>query len=246
MPDGATTEDFLNHKLLKKYVARNAQSWYTYIREERGREVHNGDIRLVIGFDKVATWGIATFASSIEQQVRLEFKSNDSSRAASRAHTWNCVGGGCGRVGPDEEEMDDLREPNDPSATDFVLKNQTVFVRTLNFNLKGEAQDDLTVHEIRSSDHSSNNSGPPSDQQPPSSSGGQSSTGSGKSHFDQGNVKFQASQFGLSVRYIPMIFIPLNAGSYLSKVIQHPSNKINDLLLKKVRKNCHHSSIYRF
>src|SRR6266542_5482110 len=43
---------------------------------------------------------------------------------------------GSGRVGPHEEEMDGLREPSEASAAGFVLKNQTVFVRTLNFNLK--------------------------------------------------------------------------------------------------------------
>ena len=200
MPDGATAEDLLNHKLVKEHIAKNVQSWCTYIREKRGREVDNGDIRLVIGFDKVACWGIATFACSIEQQVRLEFKTNNSDQlAASRAYTWNCVGGGSGRVGPHEEEMDDLRGP-DNSPAESVLKNQTVFVRTLNFNLKREAWDDLTIHEVRSS-HSSNDSGPPSNQQSPSSSsGGQSGTGSSESHSGQGNVNFQAAQFGLSVR----------------------------------------------
>jgi len=126
MPDGATTEDLMNHELVQKYIAKNAQSKYTYIREERGRKVKNGDIRLVIGFDKVASWGIATFASSVEEQVRLEFKTNDSDQAASRAYSWNCVGGGSGRVGPHEEEMDGLREPSEASAAEFVLKNQTV------------------------------------------------------------------------------------------------------------------------
>ena len=206
MPDGATTEDLYNHNLVKKYIAKNAKSWYTYIREKRGRGVDNGDVRLVIGSDKVASWGIATFSSSAERQVRLEFKTNDSDQLdASRTYTWNCEGG-CGRVGPREKEMEGLREPTDASAAEFVPENQTVFVRTLNFNLKGESWDDLTIHEIRSSDHSSNNSGPPSNQQPPSSSsGGQSSTGSRESHSGQGNVNFQAAQFGLSVCYVSMI-----------------------------------------
>jgi len=208
MPDGATTEDLLNHKLVKKYIAKNAESWYTYIKEERGREVKNGDIRLVVGFDKVASWGIATFASSVEEQVRLEFKTNDSDQAASRAYTWNFVGGGSGRVGPHEEEMDDLRQPNE-SATESKLKNQTVFVRTLNFNLNGETSDDLTIHTIRSSDHSTNGSGHPPNQQPPSGhsgAGGQSSSDSEDSHPGLGNVKFQAAQFGLSVRPVSITF----------------------------------------
>jgi len=204
MPDGATTEDLLNHEVVEEYIAKNAQSWYTYVRKKRGRKVKNGDIRLVIGFDKVASWGIATFANSVGEEVRLEFKSNHSDRVASRAYSWNCVGGGSGRVGPDEEEMDGLREPSEES----VLKNQSVFVRTLNFNLKGEASDDSTIHEIRSSDHSSHDPRPPSSQQPPSGpSGSQSSSGSTNSHSEsgQGSVNFQTSQFGLSVRHVSTI-----------------------------------------
>jgi len=245
MPDGATTEDLFNHKLVEKYIAKNAQSWYTYIMEVRGRKVRNGDLRLVMGFDKVASWAIATFASSAGEQVRLEFKTNNSDQAASPAYTWNCVGSGSGRVGPHEGEMDGLREPND---AEFVLKNQTIFVRTLNFNLNGEAWNDLTIHEIRSSDRSSHDSGPPSSHQPPSSpSGGQSSSGSRESHSGQGSVNFQTAQFGLSVRHVSMIlliFITLNAGLSLSQVNQHPSNQINDLLLKKVRNVSYLGSTY--
>ena len=197
MPDGGTAEDLLNHTLLKKYIARHAKSWYKYIREDRGREVKNGDIRLVIGFDKVSSWGIATFAQNIEERVRLEFKTIDSDQPASRTYIWNCVGGGSGRVGPKEEEMDGLVMSNDPSESS--IRNQTVFVRTLNFNLKGETWDDLTYHEIRSSVHSSSNSGSQSKQRPSGPSGGGSSSGSEESHSDQGNVNFEATQFGLSV-----------------------------------------------
>jgi len=192
MPDGGTAEDLLNHKLVKKYIAKHAKSWYNYIREVRGREVKNGDIRLVIGFDKVSSWGIATFAQNIEERVRLEFKTIDSDQSASRTYVWNCVGGGSGRVGPQEEEMDDLMSN---SASGSSIKNQTVFVRTLNFNLRGEAWDDLSCHEIRSSVHSPSESGSQSNQGPSlGPSGGRSSSGS-----EEGNVNFEAMQFGLSV-----------------------------------------------
>ena len=196
MPDGATTQDLLNHKLVMKYIAKNAESWYTYTREKRGREVNNGDIRLVVGFDKVTSWGIATFGSNVEKRVCLEFKTNDSDKN----HTWNCVGGGRGRVGPPEAEMDGLRT-NDASVTESRLKNQTVFVHTLNFNLESQAWDDLTFHKVRSSDRSTNDPGPPSNQPPPSGpSGGQS--GSGTRDSIRGNGNYQGAQFGSSVRRV--------------------------------------------
>ena len=209
MPDGGSAEDLLNHRLVKKYIARHAESWYRYIRGDRGREVKNGDIRLVIGFDKVSSWGIATFAKNVEERVRLEFKTIDSDQPASRTHIWNCVDGGSGRVGPKEEEMEGLMVPVSESNSS-PIKNQTVFVRTLNFNLKGEAWDDLTCHEIRSSDHSSNNSGSRPSQGPSGPSGGQSSSGDEESNSDQGlgNVNFGATQFGLSVcQHFNIIFL---------------------------------------
>ena len=99
--------------------------------------------------------------------------------------------------------MRDLRESND--ASDPIPKNQTVFVRTRNFNLTGETWDDLNLHKIRSGQPSSY--GSQSNLWPPSGpSGGRSSSGSGESHSSHGTVNFQAAQFGLSVGHASMIF----------------------------------------
>ncbi len=120
--------------------------------------------------------------------------------------------------------MRDLRESND--ASDPIPKNQTVFVRTRNFNLTGETWDDLNLHKIRSGKHL-NGDGPQSNLSPPSSpSGGKSSSGSGESHSSHGMVNFQAAQFGLSVGHASMFSI---TSQTVSQVVQHPSNQLNDL-----------------
>src|SRR5205807_7859625 len=125
-------------------VAKNAESWYWFVREVREREVENGDIRLVVGFDRVSSWGIAAFASDIGHQVRLEFRGRDN---VSETYRWNCIGSASGRVGPYEEDIKDLKRETDTSG----LKNQRVFLRTLNFTLAGEIWDNLMVHQVRSS-----------------------------------------------------------------------------------------------
>ncbi len=148
----------------------------------------NGDIRVVVGFDKVSSWGIATFASSSEEHVRFEFKGvSQNDGAASQAYTWHCVGSGSGRVGPPEEEIRDLLQNN------TYPKNQCVFVRTLNFELSGKIWDELAVYEVRSSNlknctFDSNGA-----------SHERSSKGQSHSDFDQGNVNFRNTQLGQSV-----------------------------------------------
>ena len=144
MPDGASSEDLRNDKPLRAYIAANAKSWYEYVEGEAcGRSIDNGDIHMVVGFDKVTSWGIATFARNVEKQVRFEFNSVCDGTTVG-AYAWDCVGCGSGRVGPRKEEMRGLESDMGP------LQNQCVFVRTLNFTLSGRIWDELAVCEVRS------------------------------------------------------------------------------------------------
>jgi len=224
MPDGAISEDQMCHKFIKVYIAKNAKSWYEYFSEVCGLEVNNGDIRLVMGFDKVSSWGIATSACSVGEQARFEFKNVG---AISQMYKWRCIGSGSGRVGPCDREMQGT-----------PLRNQCVFIRTLNFDLSGKCWNDLVNHRIRSSD---SDSSPPShygDSRPggpgaggwggggsgaggsyPSgggshstsgggshpSSGGSHSASGGGSHSTSGGVSFYATQSSLSVSHAPVV-----------------------------------------
>ena len=68
MPFGATSEDLGNLARFKQYINPNiVRSWYKFVNGVLGREVKNGDIRLVIGYDKARAWGIATFANESRQ-----------------------------------------------------------------------------------------------------------------------------------------------------------------------------------
>ena len=201
MPDGGVIEDLVARKTIKEHLAKNAELWYTFVSDVLGLEVDNGDIRLVIGFDKVSSWGIATFSSTVGESDLLEFKSCDG-QAVSQAYSWNCVGSGKGRVGPHETLQDLKREPDGSP-----LQNQCVFVRTLNFRLSGEIWENSTIHQIRQADGS-----PPSNGPPPDFSGRRSGSGAGNRgpstgmlgpgppHSNYyGNTQYRSVQFGLAV-----------------------------------------------
>ena len=127
MPNGATTQNLLNTWGVRDTISSNAMDWYTYTRTIRGRYVKNGDIRVVVGVDKVSSWGIATSACNTDQTASYVFKHDPT-----HTYQWDCIGGS-GRVGPQNREIRDLiEEDND------VPENQCVFVRTINFTLSGK------------------------------------------------------------------------------------------------------------
>jgi len=201
MPDGAITEDLMCRKSIKNYLAKNARTWYKFISEVREREVRNGDIRLVMGFDKVSSWGIATSACSVGERARLEFKNVGD---ISQTYTWRCVGRGSGRVGPCDQEMQGILSLQEMNRS--PLQNQCVFLRTLNFDLSGKCWNDLVNHRIRSGDLHIPDS-PPGGQYTGSRPGHQagSNAGGGGSHSTSGDVTFYSMQSGLSVGHAPAV-----------------------------------------
>ncbi|KDR78144.1 hypothetical protein GALMADRAFT_17050, partial [Galerina marginata CBS 339.88] len=64
MPVGANSEDVASIAKFRKYMVANAEHWYRYILDVRGREPQNGDVLLVTGWDKTTAWGMATFSKT--------------------------------------------------------------------------------------------------------------------------------------------------------------------------------------
>jgi hypothetical protein len=145
MPDGALSEDLGNFKLVEKYIAKNAKSWHKYVEsDDCGMPTENGDIRVVVGTDKVSSWGMATFENvKVENPLRFEFKV-DERALQTRTYKWDSIRG---RAGPPEEEIRDLFQ----GAKMSPLRNQCVFVRTLNVIVAGKVWDELAVYEVRTS-----------------------------------------------------------------------------------------------
>ncbi|KAJ7873171.1 hypothetical protein B0H13DRAFT_1025037 [Mycena leptocephala] len=61
LPHGAHLQKLRNLETLRTYVAKHAESWYKYIRVTRGRELENGSLYLVTGWEKAPSWGMASF-----------------------------------------------------------------------------------------------------------------------------------------------------------------------------------------
>jgi len=136
MPEGAISEDLENISRFRKYAAANARSWYEYINGPRGREAKNGDVRLVIGCDKATSWGLAVL-SGTDQRCQLKFKPLDEQTSdLPSLYTWEHSGEAVVRVGPDQQEIDELKDgdPDGPTTREKYL-NQCLFVRTLSITL---------------------------------------------------------------------------------------------------------------
>jgi len=107
MPDGAISQDLENLPIFREYVAANIKRWYKYINGPRGREAKNGDVHLVVGCDKVTSWGMAA-VSNAAQHGQLKFKPLKA-RSRSCGYTWE-TGRIDVKVGPDQKEIDELRK----------------------------------------------------------------------------------------------------------------------------------------
>uniref|UniRef100_A0A8H7XWW5 Uncharacterized protein n=1 Tax=Psilocybe cubensis TaxID=181762 RepID=A0A8H7XWW5_PSICU len=135
MPEGAYKEELNNISKFRNHIAIHAESWYRFANGPCGREIQNGDLRLVIGCDKTTYWGIATFYDVVQQKnLRLHYVARqgaDGRRIPDKTYSWEHNGGAEVRVGPDREENDDiLSEPGQGP-----LLNQCLFLRTLTVTL---------------------------------------------------------------------------------------------------------------
>ena len=135
MPRGARSEDLGNKATFRNYAAANVANWYRYVNGPRGREAKNGEVRLVVGFDKTTSWGIATFANQTQQNsCRLKFGPLEGDSAC--PYMWSQYsesGVADVKAGPNSDEIDELKIDSDPSDVQF--ENQCLFVRTLNATL---------------------------------------------------------------------------------------------------------------
>ncbi|KAF7366786.1 hypothetical protein MSAN_00936900 [Mycena sanguinolenta] len=76
LPHGAHRERLKNLKNVRDYAARHAETWYEYANGTRGRELVNGSLYLVTGWEKAESWGMASFrdASLKNELFKLSFK----------------------------------------------------------------------------------------------------------------------------------------------------------------------------
>ncbi|KAJ7757762.1 hypothetical protein DFH07DRAFT_458930 [Mycena maculata] len=125
LPHGAHLEKLENLENMRQYVAKNAESWYRYINDVRGRGLVNGVLYLVTGWEKSPSWGMASF-HSVREEFQLMFKPTMGADSAYN-YRWKGIPG---RKNP--AHMKSFKH----SETDTPL-NQTTFVHGFSISLGG-------------------------------------------------------------------------------------------------------------
>ncbi|KAJ7108635.1 hypothetical protein C8R44DRAFT_713915 [Mycena epipterygia] len=77
LPHGAYSENLDNVYNVRQYAAKHAESWYKYVNgPARGRQLANGSLCLVTGWEKAKSWGMASYQYrdvSLQNEFRLSF-----------------------------------------------------------------------------------------------------------------------------------------------------------------------------
>ena len=138
MPDGASVEELCNITIFREYIAENAESFYDYANNVRGREVENGRLHVVYGARKGASWGMASFSNtSANSNLRLQFLTPREGADAASSLGWeHTVHHGTAevKVGPHAEENAGLPGTEDGQR----LSNQCLFASTLSIRLSDD------------------------------------------------------------------------------------------------------------
>ncbi|KAF7302808.1 Pleiotropic drug resistance ABC transporter protein [Mycena kentingensis (nom. inval.)] len=61
LPHGSMLCRLENVEAMRRYAAANAESWYRYVNETRGRRLGNGRLYLITGWEKASVGGMGTF-----------------------------------------------------------------------------------------------------------------------------------------------------------------------------------------
>ncbi|KAJ6592607.1 hypothetical protein B0H19DRAFT_898412, partial [Mycena capillaripes] len=61
LPLGSHLNKLENIEHMRRYAAKNVESWYKYINGDKGRSLANGALYLVTGVEKSRSWGMASY-----------------------------------------------------------------------------------------------------------------------------------------------------------------------------------------
>lgn len=137
-PEGAIARELANVSLFRQYIKANIEEWYRYVNGPLGCEVKNGEVRLVTGCVKATSWGVAavTNLSQGQETHYLKYCSVEDGGVAKTPiplYKWEYTGLADAKVGPDLEEIEDLKRDNDlDMASGAKYQNQCLFINTLN------------------------------------------------------------------------------------------------------------------
>ena len=144
MPNGAYREKLLNEKKFDKILTQNAENWYKFAMGTCGRNIGNGQLRLVTGCHKTNVWGIATYADGLPRFITLAANTAQSPVE----YTWDYEGRIEAKAGPKLDEfLDDAGNQEYSRNT----RNQCTFLRSSTVTLGDDVWKSMVSTLIRDS-----------------------------------------------------------------------------------------------
>ena len=153
MPNGAYHEDLLNFQDFNAIASQNAEEWYRFAIGTCGRDIKNGQLRLVTGCDKTNSWGIATY-SDLQGPVTLSLTANSTQPPVEYA--WDYEGRVEAKAGPKfEESLDSAGNQEYPQN----VQNQCTFLRSFTLTLADDVWKTMPSTLTQDLSDNNNNSG---------------------------------------------------------------------------------------
>lgn len=137
MPEPVYVSKLQTLGLLRKYVHDNLKTWYRFIKVTLGRDVDNGELRVVYGCRKSTAFGIATVNNGTTNvTTELTFSIEDAwATVTGCKYRWHHRGSADTKAGPSLDEKQDLVDFN-ADTCDPV--NQCLFMSTIDIKLAAD------------------------------------------------------------------------------------------------------------
>ncbi|KAF5312799.1 hypothetical protein D9619_003674 [Psilocybe cf. subviscida] len=146
MPEPVYLSKLQNIAPLRKYVRNNIRSWYSFVKQDLGRDINNGELRVVYGCRKSAGFGLATVPSreNADASTELTFTTDE---ATGCKYRWRHRGSAEVKAGPSLAESQDITAQRDIPDTEAhaTIINQCLFVSTIDFTLPEEEWQSITL-----------------------------------------------------------------------------------------------------
>ncbi|KAJ7157639.1 hypothetical protein C8R43DRAFT_404139, partial [Mycena crocata] len=126
LPHGSHLEKLQNLQNIRRYAAKNVESWYKYINGTRGREIANGSLYLVTGCEKSTSWGMAAFQDVTQNIFHLSFNPTVDTSHDTEDYKYRWIAAGPART----KESDSF-----PIDTEGGRLNQTLFIHGFSISL---------------------------------------------------------------------------------------------------------------
>lgn len=111
---------------LRTYVEKNIVAWYEFVKQTLGRDLANGELRVVYSCRKSAGFGIATaFNADRQENTHLTFSVDSTwSDISGCPYRWSHTGSAEVKAGSSQQEYSDFLSAN-------PVRNQCLFISTI-------------------------------------------------------------------------------------------------------------------